>query len=63
MSVDASHVGTVAEKGTGVAGGSLCMADLPPVPDEVDVQGVDPFRRRHFGEKGMSHISTHFWAN
>ena len=39
------------------------MADLPSMPNQIDMQGIDPFRRCHFCKKGMSYISTHFRAD
>src|SRR5690348_10133626 len=63
LRIHAAHVGALAVKRAGVAGRPLGMADLSPVPDEIDMQWIDPIWRYRFGKKGMCRISAHFRAD
>lgn len=53
LHIHISNVGTIAIQRAFVALWPLSMADSSTMPDEVDVEGVDPFRRGHFVEEVM----------
>ncbi|HLZ64269.1 MAG TPA: hypothetical protein VKR06_45650 [Ktedonosporobacter sp.] len=60
MSVHTAYIGTLAIERAFIAFGALCVANAPPVPDEIDVQRIDPLRRGHPVEEIMRLVSVDF---
>src|SRR5581483_3180648 len=42
---------------------SLGVANLPPMCNQIDVQWIHPFRRRHFRKKHMSLVGSYLWSD
>lgn len=63
LRIHVPHVSTFMKESAFLACRPLGMANLPSMPDQVDMQRVHPFWRGHFGKQRMRRISIHVRPN